>query len=250
MKKILLAALVCVALCACARTGQIPSETGNAAQIWQKMLAANAEDGPYRLQFSLRFGEEGNTRRVTGLLWGNDDSSLRMDIMAGVGAVLAMMADSPDRFLLYAPREHKAYEHNGPEKPLLKVGMPLPFNMAQLAALLNGHYAAVFGIKPESSEERDGNYLYQLDTPPGGQLALNADGCPESWKQTGDGWVLEIAYDDSKLPRQLKLSSGNRRAIIVVKERERPAQPFDNARMALEIPANTPVLPLSSYKPS
>lgn len=250
MKKFLFLGLVCLALCACAKTAKVPSEMGDAARTWQTMISENAGERPYRIQFSLRFGEEGNTRRVTGLLWGNTDSNLRMDIMAGVGAVLAMMADNPDRFILYAPREHKAYSHEGADKPLLKVGMPLPFNMAQLAALLNGHYAAVFGNEPESGTMQDGKYVYQLANPPGGVLTLNTDGSPESWKQDGNGWLLEIAYDDSRLPRQLRLSDDNRRAVIIVKEREHPAEPFDQARMKLEIPAKTPVLPLSSYKPS
>ena len=250
MKRLLLYGLVACLLCACARTGLTPPAEME-QDLWQKMLAAKQESGPYRIQFSLRFGEENNTRRVTGILWGNGQNRMRMDIMAGVGATLAKMEDDPDKFVLYMPREGKAYYQDGPVKPSLKVGTPLPFNLPQLAALLNGHYGDVFGKSYAAAERVSGQSSFRLEFPPGGTLELDDMGRPVSWKQNADGWQLSVIYNDSDLPDRLKLlGPDGKRAIISVKDREIVGQPFDAEQMRLSVPENTPRLPLSKYKAS
>lgn len=238
-------------LFACARTSPVPPIDEQAAsQAWDRMLAQNPANSPYRIQFSLRFGEEGNTRRVTGILWGNSDDFLRLDIMAGVGAILAKMEDSPQNFLLYLPREHKSYFHKGKEKPLLKVGMPLPFNMPQLANLLNGHYGQVFGQQAEDGQIAGEDFKFTLANSPGGFLTINKSGQPIHWKQKGNGWQLSVNYASDQLPEQLKLvNSDGKMAIIAIKDRETPDKPFDKQQLDLKIPQNTPRLPLSDYKP-
>ena len=91
MKKLVI--FCCLALlCACARQPVLETSPENRAvleQRWQKFAAVSSADKsePYRLQLSLRFGTEGDTRRVTALFWGNSERQLRLDVMAGVGAV-------------------------------------------------------------------------------------------------------------------------------------------------------------------
>ena len=75
MKKLVI--FCCLALlCACARQPVLETSPENRAvleQRWQKFAAVSSADKsePYRLQLSLRFGTEGDTRRVTALFWGN-----------------------------------------------------------------------------------------------------------------------------------------------------------------------------------
>lgn len=104
MKKL---ALLCCFLLACACAKQ-PStaDLGPEAQArlenrWQKFTGASdaAPLAPYRLQMSLRFGTEGDTRRVTALFWGNGGRQLRLDVMAGVGAVVAKILEDGQHFL-------------------------------------------------------------------------------------------------------------------------------------------------------
>lgn len=242
-----------ILLCACARQGAITSapESGQAGKRWEMLAEKDQPDRPYRAQFSMRFGEDGDTRRVTGILWGNDDQNLRMDIMAGVGVVIGKISDNVDHFLLYAPRENKAYFHDGANKPLLRIGVPLPFDLASLAALLNGHYNAVFGTEYKNAQDGSGgNIDYDLEGSPGGTLALAPDGLPVSWIQDNGAWKMDMAYEGD-LPRSLKLAGKNgKKAIVLVKEREFPAKPFTEGQMSLELPPSVQKLPLSKYKPS
>lgn len=252
MKKII-PLLLALFVCACAKTGPISeSPEQEIAQARWDLMETNPESQPYRIQFSLRFGEEGNTRRVTGILWGNDPETLRMDIMAGVGVVIAKIADSPDRFLLYSPREDKAYFHDGDEKPLLKIGMPLPFNLQMLAALLNGRYSRVFGSSYTSAEMvKDDRVAYTLDRGPKGVLEINPEGVPVLWSQGSNSWQMTVTPEEnSRLPKSLKFNnSDGKRAIVLVKEREK-SEPFNNEQMELAFPPSTPKLPLSKYRPS
>lgn len=65
-----------VLLCACARQPAMetpsPEARAHLEQTWQRYAAADAAvaPAPYRLQLSLRFGTEGDTRRVTAPVLG------------------------------------------------------------------------------------------------------------------------------------------------------------------------------------
>lgn len=255
MKKIILLCLFCLC-CACARpVTQAPQSDAAPEAIWHKMEAVGAEsDGPYRIQLSMRFGDEGDTRRVTGLLWGNDDNAFRLDVMAGVGATIAMISEAGPDFKVYMPRENRAYFHEGSNRPLLKIGVPVPFNLAQLTAILNGRFDQVFTQEPETGTMlANGGASFKLAGPFAGTLEIDAQGLPYKWQQASGGWTLDLAYDAETvlLPKSLKLVNLNgRRAIILVKEREKPAQPYNESQLQMTIPDGTPLLPLSQFKSS
>ena len=114
MKKILCLIVLMFMASACARQpSTVPP--ADSADRWQAFVARSGavKEAPYLLNASLRFGTEGDTRRVTALLWGNDSRSLRMDVMAGIGAVVAKIWESGDELLVYSPTENRAFFHQG-----------------------------------------------------------------------------------------------------------------------------------------
>lgn len=250
MKKIPVILLVLL-LCACGQKMTPPSEVPEAsiAERWQKMQAMG-DNQPWRLQLSLRFGSEGDTRRVTALLWGNNEDSMRLDVQAGVGATIAKAVSEGDSFLLYSPQENKAYWHEGDNRPLLRIGIPLPFTLAQLADILNGRYGRVFGTNYLKAEAAGSQLIaYTLEKKPGGQLELDAAGLPQKWQ--GKDWRLTFSYADSYLPKSLRFTAKNGKlAILLIKARETPKAPFTPAQMELVLPQGTEMLPLAAYKTS
>ncbi len=249
-------------LSACARQPQsgAPAEPAAAEAVWKRYeayCAARDAPRPYRLQASLRYGKEGDTRRVVVLLWGNGSEPLRLDVMAGVGVNVAKIFESSDEFIVYAPNEHRAYFHEGKEKPLLNVGVPVPFGVADLADALNGRFGVLFGTdrQGETTLRADGNMVYALGSGPmGGMLELNPQGLPVRWNENGSkgkNWKIGISYDDATppLPRKLEIThSGGQRAILLLKEREFPAVPFTDAQLRLIVPEGTQMLPLRQYR--
>ena len=62
---------------------------------------------------------------------------------------------------------------------------------------------------------------------------------------------MEILYSDDPrpLPRRLNLAHSNgKRAIVLIKEREKVSQPFTKEQMALTLPDDAPLLPLAKFK--
>ena len=113
--RLILAALLVLSLQACATRGteigtSAPSDASNAAwQAYQGYASARASDhDPYRLSGSLRYGSQGDTRRVETLLWSNGYLPIRLDVMAGIGALVARIQETQDSFTAYAPNENKA----------------------------------------------------------------------------------------------------------------------------------------------
>ena len=95
MKKIHLLAVVILSLllCSCAGKTLQPADPAAAQNRWQAFTQqSNIKSAPFRDSLSMRFGKEGDTRRVTALIWGNGDKTLRLDVLAGVGAVVANSA--------------------------------------------------------------------------------------------------------------------------------------------------------------
>ena len=108
--RLILAALLVLSLQACATRGteigtSAPSDASNAAwQAYQGYASARASDhDPYRLSGSLRYGSQGDTRRVETLLWSNGYLPIRLDVMAGIGALVARIQETQDSFTAYAP---------------------------------------------------------------------------------------------------------------------------------------------------
>lgn len=242
--------LLCIA--ACGRHTADPTAPLGASADADARWAAYARDpgpaAPWRLGLSLRFGTQGDTRRVTGLFWGNDSSALRLDVMAGVGAVLAGISQDGDAFVVFAPRENRAYVHRGAVMPLLKAGVPLPFSLAQLADLLRGRHVRVFGnghgpAAPASG--RPDELDYPLTGGPGGILGLDPAGRPTRWTEAGGrGWRMDLSHGDDGLPRRLEMEHADGpRATLLVKERETPER-FSKEQLGISIPESAVILPL------
>lgn len=249
MKKFFLL-LLSLGLAACSRHPATTLPETEAAP-WEKMIALSTQpERPSRVQFSLRFGQEGNTRRVNCVLWSNDHDDVRLDVTAGVGATVARIKDRPGNFLLVAPTEKKAYEHNGPNRPLLRIGSPLPFNLSQLDQLLNGYYGKVYGHAYAAVQSSSPDaVIYKLDEPAEGTLEVGTNGLPIQWKTSA--WKLQFRYENEQpYPDGLRLTgAGNRLANLLVKKREYPDQNFSPAQMALETEKGIQLLPLANYKP-
>ena len=240
---------LCLLLASCAGRGGPAGEQADpiaAARVWNAYLerADNAAE-PYQDALSLRFGREGDTRRVTALMWGNGERALRLDVMAGVGVTVAMVAQSGEHFLIVSPMEKKAYFHEGERSPLLRVGVPLPLDLFQLDALLHGRYQAVFGTGYAAATTAKAGICFALTDGVGGSLTLDGAGLPAVWEN--DSWQARLSLDDRGLVQRLDVASARGdRGILLVKERS-PHAPFTDEQLRIVIPEGTQVLSLREH---
>ena len=279
----------CLALSACTAGRQGPSVVApgpvsdeQAASVWAAYNAyaeaREAEEGPYRIGVSMRIGQEGDTRRVTGVVWSNGETPrasrasgesgalgadpavfgpVRLDVMAGFGTVVARLRESPGEFMAFSPRENRAVTYTGRGRVRLNMGLPAPFGLRDLSALLRGRFHEVFGRAGNgwALGVHDGNVTYALEgNERAGTLELRPDGLPVRWREQGErGWSMELDYaGDSAgsetgdpLPRTLRLvDAQGRSAVVLVKKREQPAQHFTADQLALKLPPRVRIEPV------
>lgn len=208
----------------------------------------DAEQGSYRLNASLRYGTEGDTRRVVILVWSNGELPIRLDVMAGVGPLVARIREAADGLIVYAPGENKALVHKGSQRVVLNFGKPVPFTLRDFSALMRGKFHEVFGpaqgLNPAYTPV--GNVEYVLS---GGDLAgmleLTPEGLPVRWRESGEqGWSMELGYDDATppLPYKIKLERPDGySAILLVKNRQTPESAFTEKQLALDLPAGVDI---------
>lgn len=220
-----------------------PSENADATwRAYQSYASARESDhDPYRLNASLRYGMSGDTRRVVILLWSNGQLPIRLDVMAGVGALVARIQETRDSFTAYAPNENKALVHRGSRRVQLNFGKPVPFALRDFSSLMRGRFHEVFGAAEGRSPRllSNGDIAYALEGGLlGGTLELRPDGLPARWSEAG-GWSMDIGYDEGNppLPYKFKLTHPDGyTAILLVKERQKPEGRFAEGQLALEIP--------------
>lgn len=258
-------------------TPGVTRQSLDADRIWEAYAARHGESGPFRINASLRYGPTNDTRRVTVLIWGNgeskpdaaqaDETVLRLDVMAGVGALAARVRETPSRLTAHAPGENKAWQHEGGDRSLLHFGVPVPFSLNEFAALLQGRYTSVFGTNQMGAyPTRAGRYAFELDgTGLSGFLELTPKGLPLRWCQRGgaeidsggsaaqpapcgQGWAMDLAYAEgpqADLPRRITVTHPDgQSAILLVKTRENVA-PFSAEQMDLKLPSGVVFQPLS-----
>lgn len=240
-----IAGILTLTLSACAPRVVQPIAPPGTASAWEAYehyaTARENNRAPYRINASLRYGKEGDTRRVVTLLWANDMPPIRLDVMAGLGPLVARIRETDDELVVYAPSENKALVHKGSQRVVLKFGEPVPFTLRDFSALMRGRFRDVFGhgqgITPLPTA--NGNTVYTLeDSPLPGMLELRPDGLPVRWQQKR-GWTMHVAYDDANpsLPYKIKLTHPDGyTALLLVKDRQNPEKRFTERQLMLELP--------------
>lgn len=254
--------LVIALLASCARapgTDSIPVDPAPARDRWERFTAiaerAASVAGPFRCNATLYYSGKEDSQRVTVYFWGNGQkyaaSPLRLDILMGPGSVMAAAREDSQGLFIYVPREETVYRAR--EQGFAALGVPLPFTLEDLAALVTGRFAAVFapeaGKIPPAAIGENGAFVYAV---PGarlpGFLSVGPDGLPVAWAENlpddpQNGWNLAIDYwpDSTRTtPRKLyaRHPEGGE-ATLIVRELAFPAAPFSSKQLELTVPPNT-----------
>lgn len=275
----LTALVLCLGLSACATRTLPPPEQPvpeqQALAVWtayETAATSRAEKaGPFRINLSLRYGPENDTRRVTAILWGNGGLPVRLDVSAGVGSLVARIREDNGQLLAYSPHEKKALTHQGANRVLLNFGVPIPLGLADFSALLQGAFTRVFGPLGYGQPVfgPDETLVFPLETQQpeargerarlGGTLFLSPAGLPVRWDERpatargeAQGWVMRLDYDDEQPPLPYKITLNHpsgQQAILLIKSRQTPSAPFSAGQLSLPIPDGVPVETLKPARP-
>jgi len=224
---------IALLLTGCAHKGSplIPG-TGEEA-IWQTFRETKVSGASYGntvLSGSLRFGPADDTRRVTYSLWDTGSSStdfVRLQVSAGVGAVIAEAMFDDSGMLLILPRDGKAYiGSDSPENISRILGFAFPFKVSRLKDYLSGaYYAALDEPFPEGFDiTKEGTVTFHCTNMYGSMdITLDTEGKPSTLSHA-DKWSMTVTYGDDELPRRLdgimKGPDGESRIVLLVKNRQ------------------------------
>ena len=243
-----------------------PQVDGRAAQIWQRFLTrantAAVMSGPFRISATLRYNDgSGENTRVSSLLWGNGKADtpypLRLDLLAGVGTVVAKVHEDANSFTAFAPEEKTAWVHDGSSRTLASFGVPIPLSLGDLTLLLTGRSGVLFlpatrqndaGVPAEHRLTDKGARYVVPDARLPGELELSESGAPVAWTELQkSGWSIEFEPEEVNplFPEKLRISHPKGySALIVVKEIARVSPPYSTAQMSLSLPEGTKREPL------
>ena len=253
-------ALLCFCLTSCGGGRSAPSLTlsppsERASGIWERFIraAGTAESiaGPFRSSGTLFYAGKEDSQKVSVYFWGNGDKQtpypLRLDIMAGIGDVMAKIHETREQFVAYVPKEHIAYTHKSGRQNFIAFGVPLPFSLEDLSLLVTGRYGPLFlpspsaVPEPRTSAETDAAVTFYLENARlPGTLDINVFGLPVGWRDVGaTGWHMVIEYwpDNTRpTPHKVTLTNLEGASVTVVLRETASPEPFTQQQLSLSLP--------------
>ncbi len=252
----LLMGCLLVLLSGCGRT--TPYVLADPAELqdrWHRFTTLStqrlANGGPFSITASMRYQSGASGHRVLLHMWGNQDAALRLDVTAGVGAIVAQIREDEQSFTAFSPHEKKVLVHTGPGTPTLALGVPMPFGVRDLTNLIQGYFTALVPTQYLSTKlEANGLIAYTLPSTKNDDahsiLLLDPLGRPVQWKSARqDGWQISFSrYDNTSeaLPGRIDVeTSKTQTATVFVKTRQTLTEPYPPAQLMFELPPGTVV---------
>jgi len=192
------------------------------------------------------------TNRTIMTMWGDFDGTMRLDVAASIGKLLAHIREDNKGLLVFYPSDEEAYTHVNPVLGATRLGMPFPFSLSELGNVLVGDFS---GLAPKrySTAGRvtssQGGYVFSFDDGLISSITLDTVGRPvriegktAKYYDSVRTWVLEInrfeegAPEVAPLPDKITLALNNgEKGILHIKSRElmMTAWPAESLKLAL-----------------
>jgi hypothetical protein len=241
-------------LTSCAPKPAAPSLDVQAAKaVWESFLAQGPTAQAFELSGSMNLTTPQKSARVLLRFRGDLEGTLRLDMASGTGTTFAMWREGPDGWLAVYPMANQAFSHPDTRAALGRLGLPLPFNLRDLAALLTGRYAWVLPPIYKTVKVIPGGYEYAM--PAGSRLAsvtLDFAGNPVHLAGKGvQPWSVELSdfsppeQYGRPLAQKMNLTTpGGTTALLRVKKLELLPERLPEQSLDLPLPPTVKLVPL------
>lgn len=217
--------------------------------VWARHQAVFAQDcrtPDFSLRASVNHFSPDRDARFIVSMWGRTDFPIRMNIQAGVGAMLAYWREDRHEWLGYLPSAQEAYLSDSVTNGARMTGLFMPMRLDTLARLLLGCWGSIVPAGYESARSVDSTLEYTVlkDSQPL-ILTLSPDGRPLSVRTPEEhGWTMRIDQwqeEDRPAPQRVTLLQGDHTAVIRVQRIEVDIVPWGDAELRLDVPPGTTV---------
>ncbi len=246
-------------LAGCAAKTAVPPGDDLSRTTWeafrQRETARHADWKGFRLDAGLSFASQRRSGRLNVAFYGNIDLPLRLDLSLTMGGPYAYWVEDGSGFTAYFPGNQKAYAHRSTREGLSRLGLPLPFDLRELAAVATGRFEVLMPEKYVSAKKRPEGYEYAFVAGSRlGSLTLDFEGKPihltgrgiEPWKVAFEDFQADDAGTDAQPRRVVLTTPGGAQVTLRIKKLEGRDTPWPDSALALPIPPGTPVRSLEA----
>lgn len=248
-----LCAVVCVVVCLFA--GCAPQKSPRQLQqdtLWALFLQQQA-DLPMTREFAIRasinYSSSRQKHRVIMRLYGNLTYPIRMDLEAGIGRTISIWREDASSWQAYLPEENRLYLARDGKTGARSIGFPTPFDLKELAQVLQGNILSVLPPNPVSAMSQDGGqYLFFPASNRIAKILLDAQArVVEIYGK--NGWTVHFDYQESSPYSQKVIITMENDTQATLRIKSVASRTFDTD-LAISLEEHTEIIHLDSPFPA
>jgi len=256
--RLLFLAALALAASGCAAMRPAPPAADDASAVYKTFLANQAKNEPasaFSLSGSLSFAKGSKSGRLNYRFYGNFANPVRLDLTTTMGGAYAHLREDGQEFAAFVPGRNAVYLHNDARAGASRLGIPLPFTMRELAAVVSGRFGELAPGRYGSAKKVADGYEYAFSGDPRlSTLTLDFEGKPRHL--TGRGvapWRVDFADDEpapgmaAPVARKIILTTpGGASLTLRVKSLQPRQTPYPAADLELPVPPQADVRSLDA----
>ena len=199
----------------------------------------------FSIRTSINYRSTTSKHRVIMRLFGSLDYPIRMDLEAGIGRTISMWREDADIWQAYFPEEKRMYTAGEAKNGVRSLGFPSPFDLRELALVLQGKLAPLLPEHPAREElQETGSKIFFARPDRIAWLLVDPQGRPLEL-QGAEGWRVDFDYRDAS-PYSQKISmvmDETTSAVIRIKSIGPGTFTTD---LAMELPEDTEIIDIDA----
>ncbi len=256
--RLLTLAVLAAALSGCGAMRPAPPAADEASAVYKTFLANQAKNDPapaFSLSGSLSFSKGSKSGRLNYRFYGNFANPVRLDLTTAMGGAYAHLREDGQEFAAFVPGRNVVYLHNDAKAGASRLGIPLPFTMRELAAVVSGRFGELAPGRYASAKKVANGYEYAFSGDPRlSSLTLDFEGRPRHLTGTGvEPWRVEFTDDEptpglaAPVARKLVLTTpGGSSLTLRVKSLQARQTAYPAADLELPVPPQADVRSLAA----
>ncbi|PTN38249.1 hypothetical protein [Desulfonatronum sp. SC1] len=217
--------------------------------VWSLFQASFVQDchpQDFSLRASVNFSAPDRHSRFIVSMWGRTDFPIRLDVQAGVGAMLAHWREDRGGWLGYLPASREAYVADNVQDGARSTGLFMPVRLDTLAQIFLGCWRTLVPLEYEAVRLVDDTLEFHVTGHSTSlTLALAFDGRPVSLRGPDHGgWTVSVNQwesDAPSRPRRISLIQEEQSAVIRVQRLETDVEPWRGEDLRLDVPPGSTV---------
>ena len=216
--------------------------------FWASQRSASAPVVAYSLTGSMSFAAKNKSGRLNFRFYGNMANPSRLDLSTTMGGAYAGLREDATEFTAYVPSKSALYRHPDTRQGAAKLGIPMPFTLREMAALLAGRFGELAPSTFASAKKVAEGYQYSFSGDPRlSSLTLDFQGKPRHLTGRGvEPWRVDFENDEpvpggsQVIARKVTLTTpGGASLVLRVKSVQLRSEPYPATDLELSVPPQT-----------